>query len=79
MTQFTYMAIKVADEQEFNTVAEKLWGMGYYTRHTYEFRRWREDKTHVLTYNDGDFGLYIHCAEHDPDYTRYTYEQFMQL
>ena len=75
------MAIKVADEDQFNQVAEKLRGMGYYADGRPQFGTWehkiaRED-VHVLTYKDGEFALHSH--EGDFDRTRYTYEQFMQL
>jgi hypothetical protein len=76
---FTYMVIKVADENEFNQVAEKLRGMGYEAIRDSEYSVWSDKKTHILTYKDGDFGIYRHYAMGDPDYTRYTYEQFMQL
>jgi hypothetical protein len=81
MTQFTYMAIKVADEQEFNQVAEKLRGMGYRADADPEYGSWQEYITqhdpHVLTHEGGKFGLYNHDGNGNP--ARYTYEQFMKL
>jgi hypothetical protein len=77
MTQFTYMAIKVADEDQFNQVAEKLRGQGYRADSEPRFGIWRDQKTHVITYDDGEFGLYKHEGSGSP--TRYTYEQFMKL
>jgi hypothetical protein len=81
MTQFTYMAIKVADEDQFNQVAEKLRGMGYEAQKDPFLGGWRECvldwNPHVLTYRHGKFSLYSH--EGNADRTRYTYEQFMKL
>jgi len=81
MTQFTYMAIKVADEDQFNQVAEKLRGMGHEVDDDPEYGSWHDDAalydTHVLTHMDGEFGLYSYKGL--VKRTRYTYEQFMQL
>jgi hypothetical protein len=81
MTQFTYMAIKVADEQEFNQVAEKLRGMGYYANPDPKWGMWGRkelDKNfHVLAHTSGRFSIHNHDGNSNP--TRYTYEQFMKL
>jgi hypothetical protein len=81
MTQFTYMAIKVADEDQFNQVAEKLRGMGYEAHKIPEWGAWHKDANdwdaHVLTYRYGEFELHNHDGNDNP--TRYTYEQFMKL
>jgi hypothetical protein len=81
MTQFTYMAIKVADEDQFNQVAEKLRGMGYEADKNPAWGAWHKDandwSAHVLAYRHGRFELHSHCGVSCD--TRYTYEQFMQL
>jgi CHAD domain-containing protein len=81
MTQFTHMAIKVANEQEFNAVAEKLRGMGYEADADPFFCKWQDDSAqydpHVLTYLDGEFAFHSHKG--NAKRTRYTYEKFMQL
>ena len=76
MTQFTYMAIKVADEQEFNQVAEKLRGMGYYANPDPFYSTWSKRKEFVIATSFG-FGLYSHSGTANP--TRYTFNEFMQL
>lgn len=77
MTQFTYMAIKVANEQEFDQVAEKLLGMGYVADANPKWHTWNDQKTHVITYHNGEFGFYEHSGFNIP--TRYTFTQFMEL
>jgi hypothetical protein len=80
MTQFTYMAIKVADEDQFNQVAEKLRGMGYKADKDPYFGTWKRkfasENFHVFAYTTGEYGIYGHKGGAS---TRYTFEQFMQL
>ena len=82
MTQFTYMAIKVANEFQFNQVAERLRGMGYYEDADPTFSEWHHDvfecnfDYHILTYKDGEFSIHHHKGG---DYrTYFSFEQFMQ-
>jgi hypothetical protein len=77
MTQFTYMAIKVADEDQFNQVAEKLRGMGYRADKDPFYSTWSKGKKFVIATSYFGFGLYSHSGTSNP--TRYTYEQFMKL
>jgi hypothetical protein len=82
MTQFTYIAIKVADEDQFNQVAEKLRGMGYYANPASKWGAWERkvaDKNfHVLAHESGRFSIHSHNGG-DFNPARYTYEQFMKL
>jgi len=81
MTQFTYMAIKVADEFQFNQVAKKLRGQGYEADADPKLGTWKRkfasENFHVITYRDGLFE--VHSHEGIGDLTRYTYKQFMKL
>jgi hypothetical protein len=81
MTQFTYMAIKVADEDQFNQVAEKLRGMGYYANSAPKWGTWArkvaDENFYVLAHGSGRFSIHSHDGTNNP--TRYTYEQFMKL
>ena len=83
MTQFKRMAIKVANEFQFNQVADKLRGMGYIADADPPFSEWHHDVFecnfyyHILTYKDGEFSISPHKGG---DYRIYfTYEQFMQI
>jgi len=80
MTQFTYLAIKVADEDQFNQVAEKLRGMGYEADGNRRFATWEhklvDDDFYVITYSDGVFQIHNHEGSAS---IRYTYEEFMKL
>ena len=81
MTQFTYMAIKVADEDQFNQVAEKLRGMGYEADKDRQFGTWEYKLAgrnfHVLTEEGGWFSIHNHDGNSNP--TRYTFNEFMKL
>jgi hypothetical protein len=77
MTQFTYMAIKVADEDQFNQVAEKLREQGYEADGNPFYSTWSIGRTHVITYENGKFSLHPHSGT--TPRIRYTFEQFMKL
>jgi hypothetical protein len=68
-----YMAIKIADENEFNQVAKVLKGLGYIPSPEPEWGSWEDkgaqDNFHVITYLDRTFDIHSHKGSGNQFYT----------
>jgi hypothetical protein len=77
MTKFTNITVKIADEREFNDVAEVLRGMNYTPYEDAHFSDWSlkyaKGNYHILGEEDGTYVIY----EHNHNREVMSYHEFM--